>query len=59
LTGPVIVPEPEPALAPPPIEQLPAWALTPQPANHSRIPFVLTFAGVALALVVLIRIITQ
>jgi serine/threonine-protein kinase len=59
LTAPVIVAEPNPAPDPQPIEQLPAWALPPQPSDHSRLPFVLAFAGVALALITLIRIVTQ
>ena len=57
LNGPVIVPEPE--FAPPPSESLPAWALPEEPSNHSKMPFVLAFVGVALGLVFLLRIVTQ
>ena len=55
LTVPVIVPEPHP----PALAEPPAWAMPADPEKHSKMPFVLAFLGVALGLVVLLRIVTQ
>jgi serine/threonine-protein kinase len=55
LAIPVIVPEP----APPVLEQPPAWAMATAPEKYSKLPFVLTFLGFVLSLIVLLRLVTR